>query len=334
MLKLLKSYHPANLLLIILITIILSVKFFVDTDNTSIYSHTETYLIYNQVFNFFNNLAYPVINKTIALIFILFEAFFFTLISNHYNLLGKRSYLPMLIFLLIILNTINSLEISPILFANTLFLIAWMIIKKAKSKDTVLSNYFNASFLIGIASLFYFNYIYLIFVLWINLIIIRGARIREMILSVLGATMVWYFVFSYYYFNNTTFPDYSHIFTIDITGLNILSTIDLSEKIIRFYIIALFTLSVLSLFKYFNYLKIDIRNNFKFLFVLFVFGILLFALSASSFEVVHLIAIPVSLFISNFLISAKKQFWSNILFSGLILITIFNIYLSFLLNKI
>jgi hypothetical protein len=330
MFKLLKSYQPANLLLIIFITIALSLRYFFDA-GTGLDPHTETHSIYKWLVVFFNNIGVSAANKTVAYILILFEALFFTLISNHYNLLGKRSYLPMFIYLLIILNTIGSLEISAILFANILFLTAWMIVKKASGKDKALSNYFNASVLIGIASLFYFNYIYLILILWINLMIIRGAKIREMILSVLGASMVWYFVFSYFYLKDIPFPDFIQKFTVN-AGLNDFLILNLSEKISRLYIIVLFIISILSLFKYFNNLKIDIRNNFKLLFALFIVGVLLVMLSSSSFEMVHLIAIPVSLFISNYLISAKKVFWSNIFLGGLILLTIFNIYFGFLIN--
>ncbi len=330
MLKLLKSYQPTNLLLIIFITIALSLKYFLDA-GTGLDTHTETHSIYKWLVVFFNYSGVAAVNKTVAFILILFEALFFTLISNHYNLLGKRSYLPMLIYLLIILNSIGTLEISAILFANIFFLSAWMIVKKASGKDNALSNYFNASVLIGIASLFYFNFIYLIFILWINLIIIRGAKIREMILSVLGAVMVWYFVFSYFYLMDIPFPDFIQRFTTN-ADLNNFLILNLSENISRLYIIVLFTISVLSLFKYFNNLKIDIRNNFKLLFALFIVGVLLVMLSASSFEMVHLIAIPVSLFISNYLISTKKIFWSNIFLGGLILITIFNIYFGFLLT--
>ncbi|MCF6241219.1 MAG: DUF6427 family protein [Bacteroidales bacterium] len=330
MFKLLKSYQPANLLLIIFITIALFLKYFLDA-GTGLDTNTETYSIYKWVIIFFNYIDSPLTNKIITFILILFEALFFTIISNHYNLIGKRSYLPMLIYLLIILNSIGALEISATLFANILFLGAWVMVKKAGGKKHALSNYFNASILIGIASIFYFNYIYLLIILWINLLIIRGARVREFILSILGAATVWYFVFFFFYLNNLSFLGFTQKFQAN-TGLNDFSVLSLSVKIIRLYIIALFALSILSLFKYFNNLKIDIRNNFKLLFTLFVLGLLLVVLTNSSFEMVHLIAIPISLFISNYLISIKKEFWSNIFLGGLILLTVFNIYFGFLLN--
>ncbi len=330
MFKLLKSYQPTNLLLIIFLTTALLLKYFI-MPGTGIDTGVEEHSIYKWIIVFFNNLDAPALNKTLAFFLILFEALFFTLISNHYNLLGKRSYLPMLIYLLILINTINALDINAILFANILFLSAWMIIKKASGKDRALSNYFNASVLIGLASMFYFNYLYLVIILWINLIIIRGPKIREMLLSVLGAAVVWYFIFSYFYITDTAFSGFGQKFIFNLK-FNDFSNIDLSEKITRLYIISLFTLSILSLFKYFNNLKIDIRNNLNLLFSIFIVGLLLIILTSASIEMVHLIAIPVSLFISNYLISMKKVFWSNIFLAGLILLTIFNVYFGFIIN--
>ncbi len=330
MFKLLKSYQLTNLLLIIFLTTALLLKYFI-MSGAGIDTGTEEHSIYKWVIIFFNNIDAPAINKTLAFFLILFEALFFIVISNHYNLLGKRSYLPMLIYLLIITNTINSLNISAILFANILFLSAWMIIKKASGKDHALSNYFNASVLIAIASLFYFNYLYLVVILWINLIIVRGPKIREMILSILGVAVIWYFVFSYFYINDISFSGFGQKFILKLK-FNDFFSIDLSEKITRLYIITLFTLSILSLFKYFNNLKIDIRNNLKLLFSIFIVGLLLIILTSASIEMVHLIAIPVSLFISNYLISMKKVFWSNVFLAGLILLTVFNVYFGFIIN--
>lgn len=291
----------------------------------------EEHSIYKWIMVFFNNLNAPALNKTLAIVLILFEALLFTVINNYFNLIGKRSYLPMFIYLLIIINSIGSLELNPILFANILFLIAWMLIKRAGGKEHALSNYFNASFLIGLASLFYFDYLYLILILWINIIIIRGPKIREMVLSILGVAVVWYFNFSFYYLSNKVFPNFGQKFNLNLK-FDDFSTLDLSQKITRLYIIILFIFSILSLFKYFNNLKIDIRNNLKLLFSIFIVGLLLILITGASIEMVHLIAIPISLFISNYLISIKKVIWSNILLSLLILLTVFNVYFGFLIN--
>jgi len=330
MFKLLKSYQAANLLLIIFLTIAFLMKFFFDADS-GIAAKTYAFSFYNGVYDFFSSINSPFLNKVIITLLILFEALFLTVINNHYNLLGKRSYLPMLIYIIIVINIFDRLEIDALIFANILFLTAWLNVKKAAGKEAALSNYFNASLLIGIASLFYFNYIFLVLILWINLLIIQRVSIREVIFSLLGVLTVWYFVWAYYFFNDLSSTELLNQIHFEI-NLKDFIHLTLSQKITRAYITLLFLLSIMYLLKYFINLKIDIRNNLKLLFALFLLGSSMVVFTNSSLEMVHLLAIPVSLFISNYFLSIRKILLGNILLGGLILLTIFNLYFGFLIN--
>lgn len=330
MFRLIKSYQPANLLLILFLTTALSMRFFFDA-GSGLSPMLETFSLYNPVFNFLNQINSPVLNRLLVILLIFFEAFFITVINNQYNLLGNRSYLPMFIYFLIVINFIEVFELNPAIFANILFLIAWAIVKKARAKANALSNYFNAAILIGVASLFYFNYIFLSLILLINLLIVRRGRGREILWVILGVFIVWYFVIAYFYLKeaafNTLIPEIS--LRIDLSSF---TEIKLSEKIAKVYIFLLFVSSIFSILGYFTGIKIEIRNNLKLLFVIFILGALLILLTGSSKQLIHLTAIPVSLFISKYFLSAKRTFVVNILISLLLLITVFNVYFGYLIN--
>jgi len=328
--KLLKSYNTSNLLLIILLTVVFLLGFFADSYN-GLSVQNGAFSLYSLVYDFFAEINKPLLNKIIITILILFEALFLTVINNYYNLLGKRTYLPMLIYILVVLNILNTIEISAIIFANILFLAAWLNVKKAAGKEHAIANYYNASILIGIASLFYPNYIFLVVILWFNLLIIRKGGIRELIFSILGVLTVWYFVFSYYYLSDKEIIPITQLFHFEFSFHDFIN-LKPSQIITRIYISIIFIFAVLHILKYFISLKIDIRNNLKLLFILFVVGLVLVVSTNASLEIVHLTAIPVSLFISYFLVSIKKAFISNILLAGLLLLTIFNLYFGYLIN--
>ncbi|MEN8120437.1 MAG: hypothetical protein ABFS35_08825 [Bacteroidota bacterium] len=322
-----KGFQPTNLIIIIFLTTAFWLKVFLDDTSSGIFIDQNSLPLYGIVMDFFVMIDSHFLNKSIALLLILFQAIIVATINNHFNLLGYRSYMPALFFILIIINFTEYLQIHPILFANTLFLIAWIKIKKAQGKQKAQANYFDASMLIGLASLFYFNLIYLIFILWINIIISRPGSIKEFTMAFAGPLVIWYLFFSFYFITNDTCYNILSLFRFD-PGFNNFTSLTGTSQIAGIFFLILIILSNMALYRYYVSLNINIRNNLKLFFYLFLLGFLIIYLTNSSLELIFLIAVPVSLFLSLFFIHLKSKLFGNLLLVLSFLITILNLFLA------
>ena len=135
-LKLLKGFLPTNLTLIILLAIFFWISVFFDSANQGIYIDQNPLPLYKLIMDFFVSVDLPLLNKTIAFLLVIVQAFLVSAVNNHFNLLGYRSYMPAFFFILITANFPVYMQIHPILFANTLFLVAWIKMKRRKANKT------------------------------------------------------------------------------------------------------------------------------------------------------------------------------------------------------
>lgn len=327
LLRLFKGFMPTNLVAILLFAVFFWARVFFDTTNPGIYIDQNPMLLYKLVMDFFISIDIQLLNKLVAFLLVLLQAFIVVAINNHFNLLGYRSYMPAFFFVLITANFTNYMQLQPILFANTLFLFAWIRMKKAKGKQNALANYFDASLLIGLASLFYFNFIYLVIILLINILISRPGNLKEIGMAGFGVVLIWYLFFMSYYIADSSVYDINALLSFE-PGISDFMNLSLSTKIADAFFLLLVLISSLALFKYYNSLNINIRINLKLFFYLFVVGILLIYLTNSSYELVYLIAIPVSLFLSLFFMNVRSKLFADLLLFLALLLSIINLYFS------
>lgn len=327
LLRLFKGFMPTNLVAILLFAVFFWARVFFDTTNQGIYIDQNPMLLYKLVMDFFISIDIQLLNKLVAFLLVLLQAFIIVAINNHFNLLGYRSYMPAFFFVLITANFTNYMQLQPILFANTLFLFAWIRMKKAKGKQNALANYFDASLLIGLASLFYFNFIYLVIILLINILISRPGNLKEIGMAGFGVVLIWYLFFMSYYIADSSVYDINALLSFE-PGISDFMNLSLSTKIADAFFLLLVLISSLALFKYYNSLNINIRINLKLFFYLFVLGILLIYLTNSSYELVYLISIPVSLFLSLFFMNVRSKLFADLLLFLALLLSIINLYFS------
>ncbi len=324
-LKAFKVFSPTSLIIIILLAVIFWLKAFLDEANLGIYITQNPLPLYGIVMNSLNTLNVPFLNKLLALLFVLVQAFLVAAINNQYNLIGSRSYMSVLLFVLITVNFVEYLQIRPIYFANILFLIAWIKVKKAQGKQKAMANYFDASLLIGVASLFYFNFIYLVILLWINILISRPGSFREYSMALLGSLIVWYLFISFYFISFNQHYDIAGLFSFT-PSLSDIALLNYGTQIASVFFLLIIFIASLALFQYYVSLNINIRNNLKLFFYLFTLGLLLILFTDSSFELIYLIAIPISLFLSLFFINLKSKLFGNILLISMFLVTLANLF--------
>ncbi len=255
------------------------------------------------------------LNVLIALILVLSEAFLLNYIISENALFAKQSYLPALFYVLFMSNNNAMLTIHPLLFANLFMIFAIDQLLNAYRKDKAFAEAFNAGFLVSIASLFYFPYIVFIPVLGIAFVLLRPFIWREWIISIMGVLLPYFFVITYYFWNDclSAFWHKNMFYTIlrEQPKFN-------SSNSFYFTMIIGWAILLLSFGSLFGGLSGGAQKSKKSIILmiwLFVFsvGSVLLApeINTRSFSA---FAIPASVFCANYFLNIKKHWWAELLF--------------------
>jgi hypothetical protein len=323
MLKNLTKYQPSNLAIYIGFGIILWLKTIIDSNAPGIYIGDNPTPIYAWIVYLIGHPGLALVCKILALVLILFQGLLFNGIINQYNLLGIRSYMPGIIFLIIIANFPANQILQPIYFATLIIILTWNLIVNAEIGISSLASYFNASLLLGISTLFYPNSIYFVTVLIASTFLNRVSTLREFAMILIGLFTVWYFYFSIIFIanNHLNFSGIKFEFNFSVHDFVELKT---SQIIFFIYFSILIIISIYQSSISMTNQKIQTRRNFKILLTWFVLGSAMYLFTNSGFELIYLVAIPVSALVSLVFSGSKLKRIKEIAFILLIIITLIN----------
>jgi hypothetical protein len=139
---------------------------------------------------------------TVAFVLLLIQAFLFNYIVDKYELTGKASYLPILMYVVFTSFAPGLLYLHPVLFANIFILLALNRVLGTYRQTTALSPCFDAGFLTAIASLFYFPAVFLLLFIFIAVIVLRPFSWREWAIVLLGFLLPYIYANTYYFLVN------------------------------------------------------------------------------------------------------------------------------------
>jgi len=269
----------------------------------------------------------PFLNVVLAGIFVFIQALLLNRLVNHFNLLGKPTFLPALMYLTVSGLYTPFLVLSPPLICN--FFVIWMLFKLInfyKSKDSK-SDAFDLGMIVAVGSLIYLPFIFFFLTIWISLVIFKPFNWREWIASVIGYVTVFFFLAVYYYLNNrltqfgsiwpplgTKFPNrvalnyYNYLILVPVAAILILCFLKLQQNYYKSYI--------------------QIRKSYQLLFVIFLIAALTFYVRAA-FQVSHflLCAVPAAVFFSYYFLHARRRWFYETLYlllAGIIVYLQFN----------
>ncbi len=316
-LSVLKKQHPYMIFVIPLITLLAWSKTLLFNNHSSII-FDKTMPLYDLIINIIpKNSSLSLI---IAIILIIIEAYIIIRLNFEYIFLNVRTYLPAVFFVIICSSYLPLQTLHPVLFGNLFFLLAFDKALTSNKKQNLLSTYFISGFLLSIGSLFYFNLIFLIPVIWICEIILREFNFREWFISIVGfATPYFFSLFYYFYFDKIDI--FIQILSQNLIIKNSIPTFNLFYLILFSYFGFLILISFFYLLSTINTKKIITSKYFTIFFWLFLLSsLLLIFVHSISVEIIIIVAIPISFLLSNFFVSIRSKWWSEILFTILILL--------------
>ena len=265
----------------------------------------------------------PFLFSFFGLVLVLFNSFLITRLNKKYMLIEARTYLPALIYIIYSGIFIPLQVYNPVILASTFVLLAIDKVFNTYYEKFKITDFFDASFFIAIASLFYFNVIYLILFIWIRIINLGRGRFKTTLVTITGLVAPYFFTWSFYYLNSNTdvlFSDITSNFSTDI----FIPDIDVSYIAFFVFSAVLIFLSSIKLIRNFRSIKINIRKYFISLFWIFLILLLTyFSIPLVSIELFTLIAIPISFLLSYYLFNLRSKFFGNVIIVSFLILIIF-----------
>lgn len=266
----------------------------------------------------------PEANVFITLVLTIIQALLLNAIVNKFNLVGRSSFLPALMYVTLASLMLPFLVLSPILICN--FLTIWMadkllsIYRRTEIKPLM----FDLGMIVALGSLVYFPFIVMLLLLWCSLLIFRPFNWREWVAIPIGFAAVYFLLGVIYLWFDRMDAFYSIWLPLTYpfpTSLRI----DVYDYLVLLPLIAILVLFVITLRK--NMLKsvVHIRKSFQLLFCMFALAAISFYLNAD-WSVNHflLAAPPVSIYLTYYFSYASKRWFYESMFALLLLTIIYS----------
>jgi len=140
-----------------------------------------------------------VVKAIAAWVLMLVNAYYLNYLLDHFNLLLKKSFIPALMYCLLMSLYPGFTGLHPLLPATTCMLFGIHKIMLTYRTGLDIADFFDGAFFFSLAGLFYFPAVWFFPLIWVSLIVIRPFIWREWTGAWTGFLLPFVFCFSYYY---------------------------------------------------------------------------------------------------------------------------------------
>lgn len=312
-LKILKKKRSYNFILLLLLICLMILFSFLRIESYQVLEEGNQMPLYVSFLQYVG--SDNLINCIFPAVFILLISLLLLRLNTTFPLIQEKTFLVPVIFVMIFGGFVFLQTMNPVYFGLLFLLFSLNRLFYACTKESGgLSFVFDAGFYIGVGSLFYFPLIFYFFIVWVGLFKIHGQlHGRYFILSVLGTLFPWLLTFSYYFFTDT-----QHLLN-NIIYKNLYSLVNYNLPKINYciyigFIVLLTIISGFFLLSHVNNQKVVTRKYYGILFWILIVSIIIFIFVPSvSYEILMIIAVPLSFMITDFMVYIKKEFIGDII---------------------
>jgi hypothetical protein len=258
-------------------------------------------------------------SRVIAFAILIMVGFYLLKLNTSYGIIRDKTLLPVFLFVMLT-SFIPSLQrLHPALLAMVFFIPAFDRLLSSYKTERLSYNYFEASFLIGMGSLLYFNTIYFICMVWVALLVLRPVIWREWVFSIMGVIMPWVFYAAGYYFLHDTVEPVLELLTINFTADDFYRFVFMPEIVFISYILILIILASLHISNSMPKMKVLPRKIFVMFFWFWALAVVLFLLiGTANIEMLIPAAVPVAFLTGHYLHYMRSRLWANIFLWGIV----------------
>ena len=309
-----KSNQPASIIVIPLICIVMWLPSFIKPHPIDF---SAAMPLFDQLTRWL--IDFPRIAALFGILLVISEAFLLNYIVNENEVLNKQTYLPALMYIVLLSCSPVLLRLHPLLFSNLFLMLSINKLFGTYRQNTAFSQVFDSAFFVGLATLFYLPALVFFPVIWLSLLALRPFIWREWIIALIGLITPFFFILAYYYL----------IDKLDLFGYRLAATgtfdLFLPYKITgggKFLISVLGLLFILSVLKVIIGLEGSKIKTKRTLLVLMVFMFIAIIITKFSYQhsAVSFSAffIPFSVFTANYFLTIKRPWIAEVFFILLI----------------
>ena len=257
----------------------------------------------------------------------LLNAFLVAQINNRFTIIRTRTFLPILIFLLLLgtWNQTHAMIGSHLVL--TLFILALYYFFNMSRDRKASEEAFMGSFLISLSSLLINPMIFIIPLCWIGFVMFQSFSLRTFLASLFGMIAPWIFYLSIVYMLQPDFNIY-HLFNLNFNSELSISNFSLPEIIYAISISLIMIISIVEMYSITNSDAINTRNKLDFLLFLLVSLVILSFIFRNQFiSFLPIIALVYSLLISHPMTLKQNNF------NGILFLIFCMINIAFIISK-
>lgn len=312
MINLFRIYNPINIVWLAFVVLVMRLGYIINAPDHLDFIFVESFTR-SLVPVAYENAFSPAVNIILAAALVFGQAIIFNYLINFYNLLGKPSFLPALMYVVASSLFTPFLMLSPPLICN--FLILWMLFKLfgLYKTDNAKSAAYDLGMIVAVGSLIYLPFVYLMLVVWLALMLFRPFDIRDWIASVFGYVTVFFFLAVYYYLNNRLQTFYTIWLPL---GTRFPNSIHINQwnYLILVPVLLIFVLCFFKIQQIFYKSYVQIRKSYQLLLLLFIVAGLAFYVKEFRLSHFLLCVVPTAVFFAYYFLYATKRWFYELLF--------------------
>lgn len=288
----------------------------------SIISHPEPFQwsgmpLYNLFFGELYRI--PLLSYFIALLFNLGNSFILIRINYRYSLVEDKTYIPAILYLIIV-NAFPSLHtVNPMLVGSLFYLLSFTMIINAHEDPPDSYKIFNASLVLFIGMLFYAKLIWFVPVIWLIILTIRPVSWREMVFPLVAGLFVGVTLFTFYWVFQDAGWKFSSVLRENLSFEHSHTKVHISKIIFVAYILILVLIASANIITRFQSKKIITRNIYQVFLYMFLFSfVFYFLISGFQLGSIYFMAIPLAYLLTSYFQQKGYSIIKEILIWGLI----------------
>ncbi len=321
-LRLLKSSSPFIYILFLLIGILFWAVSLINPLPYSFFDSENANVFYYPIFKITDNLT--LLQVVLSIIIVLFLAFLVQQINSRYAIIRARTKLSVAVYIIFIGGFTTMHTLHPVYFGAIFLLFGINSLFSIFNNPKPQTDIFNAGLFISIGTFFYFNLIVILPAFLIAISILRRERKwREFLILMIGFVIPSLFALSYAFVTDQLNDVFITFQKNIITPVNYLK----NNFPLLGYLILLVLLTLIGsvkIMQQYNSMKVSTRKYYLVLFIIFVFSMVSFVfVPAVSLEMLVISVLPVTFLVSNLFTSIESGFWRELLFTLLVVSSIF-----------
>jgi len=255
----------------------------------------------------------PLAQAITGIVLVYIQSLLINVVINQHRILKTPAALPGLMYVLFMSAITGFQGLNPLIIANTFAIMSYFSVLAVYKKTNVPGKIFNASFLIGLASVIYMPFLMLFAANFIGILSLRSFNLRERLQYLAGLLVVYWIMGSFLYY----FDQHGYI-TLNafgwLEGVHLLQPSSSADQV---FLISIGLLLVVALLNYYNFLKkkgIEVRKKIVY-FYWCGFSLMLTFFFFQGLENFHfaIFSIPLSAFMGMFLLDIRNKSLAELL---------------------